>query len=197
MALYCEVKISGRKPMKHFRPLVLVAVVVVFGGLAAEGQELQSRRTAGELTALLQQQHLNAVAAKDPTAPDRYVAALFFPDVQLLVVSARYPAPALLQQQLDQKQYQEVYAALQGAGIPDSKRFVQDLKADGLHAKPADAVDIVYEHVTDQMIFDGNPGSHKMTEKAYTEKLVRTDSEYSRVLALLVDQIKGASVAQR
>jgi hypothetical protein len=183
--------------MKHFRPLVLVAVVVVFGGLAAEGQELQSRRTAGELTALLQQQHLNAVAAKDPTAPDRYVAALFFPDVQLLVVSARYPAPALLQQQLDQKQYQEVYAALQGAGIPDSKRFVQDLKADGLHAKPADAVDIVYEHVTDQMIFDGNPGGHKMTEKAYTEKLVSTDAEYSRVLALLVDQVKGTSVAQR
>jgi hypothetical protein len=47
------------------------------------------------------------------------------------------------------------------------------------------------------MIFDGNPGGHKMTEKAYTEKLVSTDAEYSRVLALLVDQVKGASVAQR
>jgi hypothetical protein len=183
--------------MKHVLPLGLVGDGRVFGVLAAEGQELQSRRTAGELTALLQQQHLNAVAAEDPTAPDRYVAALFFPDVQLLVVSARYPAPALLQQQFDQEQYQEVYTALQGAGIPDSKRLVQDLKADGLHAKPADAVDTVYEHVTDQIIADGNPGGHKMTEKAYTEKLVSTDAEYSRVLALLVDQVKGASVAQR
>jgi hypothetical protein len=182
--------------MKRYCPLVLVVMFVMIGGLA-EGQELQSRRAAGELTALLHQQRLSAVAAKDPSAPDRYVAALFFPDVQLLVVSARYPEPALLQQQLDQKQYQEVYTALQGAGIPDSKLFVQDLKADGLHAKPADAVDIVYEHVTAQTIFDGNPGSHKMTEKAYNEKLATTDAEYGRVLALLVDAVKGASVARR
>ena len=139
-----------------WRVIVAWLVAVLIPGYVA-AQESHSDRLARQLAGLMASQKLPAVAAKDPDSPDRFVAALIFPEVELLVVSARYAAPPALQELLAKKQYDEVYATLQQAGIPDSKVLFQDLKADGLHAKPGADVDIMYQRVVDQTVFDGIP----------------------------------------
>ena len=161
--------------------------------LPATVSESRSGPLARELAELMVAQQLGAVAARDPDTPDRFVAALLFPDVQLLVVSARYAAPSLLQEQLDKRAYNEIYISLQQAAIADSKVFFQDLEADGLHAKAQAAVDVMYERMVNQTVFDGNPRVHKMTEAAYAEKLAAADAAYSRLLALLIGELKGRS----
>jgi hypothetical protein len=157
-------------------------------------QELQSGPLARELTTLMTRQRLGAIAAKDPESPDRFVAALAFPDVQLLVVSARYAAPLVLEDQIGKRQYNDVYAALQRSSVPESKVFFQDLKADGLHAKSDGGVDVMYEHVVHQTIVDGNPAKQKLTAAAYAEKLADADARYSRLLSLLIAEVKSHSV---
>jgi hypothetical protein len=152
----------------------------------------QSAPLARELTALMTSQKLQTVAARDPDDPARFVAAMAFPDVQLLVVSARYAAPATLEYELGKKQYSDIYAALQQSAIPDSKVFIQDLKADGLHDR-ADAVDVMYEQVTHQTIFDGNASKHGLTQAQYGAKFHSADQQYARLLTLLIGQVKGAT----
>jgi hypothetical protein len=85
------------------------------------------------------------MAAKDPDEPDRFVAALFIPNNQLLVISARYAVPSVLESKMSIKQYREVYLDLQGAALPDSSLFIQDMKADGLCSNRDQAADVVYE----------------------------------------------------
>jgi len=156
-------------------------LALVAPGAAAD---LQSRPLAQQLTTLLAGRHLDAIAVKDPSDDGRFVAALYFPDVQLLVISARYPSPAELQQMLASHAYRDVYAALQQSGAADSKLFVQDLGADGLHAAANQPVDIVYERVVNQAIFDKDVAR---ADAAYNRKLTAADAQYSRLLQLLLD----------
>lgn len=146
-----------------------------------------SASLARELTTSLAARHLDAFAARDPEAPDAFVAALVYPDVQLLVVRARYPAPAALDQQLAAGKYRDVYVALQGNALPDGKFFVQDMQGDGLRAEADQTVDIVYEQAVHQTILNGNPRSRE-----YRETLQTKDAEYSRMLRLLTDALKAA-----
>lgn len=144
-----------------------------------------SAALARELTTSLAARHLEAFAARDPQAQDAFVAVLVYPDVQLLVVRARYPAPAALDQQLAAGSYRDVYVALQSNALPDGKLFVQDMQADGLRAEADQTVDILYEQVVHQTVLNGNPRSRE-----YRETLRTKDVEYSRVLGLLVDALK-------
>ena len=166
---------------------VSLALCVMAGlalGPAGATANLQSRPLAQQLTRLLAGRHLDAFAVKDPSEDGRFVAALYFPDVQLLVISARYPSPAELQQLLASHNYKEVYAALQQSGTADSKLFVQDLGADGLHAAADQPIDIVYEHVVNQAIFDKDVAK---ADAAYGRRLTAADAQYSRLLQLLLD----------
>src|SRR5262245_58084246 len=81
-----------------------------------------------------------------------------------------------LQAFLGQKQYADVYGVLQQAVNNDTKLFVQDLKADGLHANSPDAVDIVYECVVNTTMFDGEPSKHKLTTAQYGERFTAADA---------------------
>ena len=157
---------------------------------ALSAQHAQSEPLARELTGLMVDQKLSAVAIKDPDTPDRFVAALVFPDVQLLVVSARYPVPSILEDELTRRQYQDIYAALQQTPLQESKIYFQDLKADGLHAKSDTSVDAVVEGRTDETVFDGHAGKRKLSEAAYLEKFAASDALYARLLTLLVDSMK-------
>lgn len=165
--------------------LVCLAGAFAFGRLVS-AQMSRSEPLARELVTLMGAQKLDAIAVRHPTQPDTFVAALVFPGVQLLVVSGKPTAPAATQAQLEQKQYADVYATLQQAVVPESKFFVQDLKADGLHAKAVDAVDIVYERVVQQTIFDGNPAKHRLTETKYAEQFAAADAQYSELLSALI-----------
>jgi hypothetical protein len=168
--------------------IALSAMLLTSGTLSA--QEFRSGPLASELTQLMKSRKLGAIAAKDPDTPDRFVAALAFPDVQLLVVAARYSVPQVLDEQLGKRRYDDVYAALQQSSFPESKVFFQDLKADGLHATADAGVDVMYDQVVHQTMFDGNPAKQNLTGAAYAEKLRAADALYSRLLTLLIAEIK-------
>src|SRR5438874_13050681 len=70
---------------------------------AAQAQEPKSAALAKQLAAALDAAKLDSVAAKLPAGSDTYVGALYFPGVQLLVVSARYTVPLLINEKLDKK----------------------------------------------------------------------------------------------
>ena len=77
-----------------------VALACVAAGLMASlpagaaGQESKSAPLAKQLAAALDAAKLDSVAARDPSREDTFFAALYYPGVQLLAVSAKYSAPA-------------------------------------------------------------------------------------------------------
>jgi hypothetical protein len=77
------------------RSLALVLLVATLVPAAPVDRASQSATIATELAKALSEQRLDAIAAQDPDEPDRFIAALFFADSQLLVVSARYASPSL------------------------------------------------------------------------------------------------------
>jgi hypothetical protein len=157
--------------------------------VAAPAQVRHSTQLATELDSLLTARHLDAIAAADPEEPNRFVAALSYPKSQLLVVDAVYPASALLRQEIVDAKYRDVYLALQQSGTPDSRLFFLDLGYDGLHGS-ADAVDVLYEGATQQILFDGQPEKHKLTKKAYDTEFATAEATYSRLLTVLINQLK-------
>jgi hypothetical protein len=171
----------------------IAAVFVVAAGrsrpLAADSSEL-----AKQLTAMVVAQHRDAVAAPDPDAADRFVAALVFPNAQLLVISATYAAPVLLMQQIAAKDYKDVYLALQQSGRKDGSLFFQDMGADGLHPESA-TVDVLYENNGDPFLFDRAHRPRGLSDAAYQQKLTSADAQYSRLLTLLLGQLKQSGAA--
>jgi hypothetical protein len=172
----------------------LAAAVSLTAASAASAQEGKSAALAKELSAALDAAKLDSVAAKDPTAPDTYVAALYFPGAQLLVVSAKYTAPQLLEARLVKKEYRDTYIDLSSASVPETKVFVQDAGADGLKAKREEnqAFDI-YEAAGKSTIFDGDWKKQKMSEQEYLKAFASADDRYSAMLAALIAQMKKTS----
>ena len=109
--------------------VVLVVACVLFAVLptAVQGQESKSTALAKELTQLLDAKKLEAIAAKDPSAPDLFVGALYYPGSQLMVVSARYLVPPILVEKIAKKEFMEVYTDLSSAGIEGSRTLVMDI----------------------------------------------------------------------
>jgi hypothetical protein len=175
--------------MPHRLHASAVALALALAIRTLGAQTSQSIHLAGELDSLLTMRGLDAIAAPDPQAPDRFVAALAFPKSQLLVVDAAYPAPILLKQEIADKKYRDVYQALQQAGLPDTRLFFLDLGYDGLRGS-ADAVDVLYEGATKQMIFDGQPEKHKLTKSAYEKAFASAETTYSRLLGVLISRLK-------
>jgi hypothetical protein len=174
------------------RSLALVLLVVTLVPAAALDRVSQSATIATELAEALSEQRLDAIAAHDPDEPDRFIAALLFADSQLLVVSARYASPSLLKARLAQKQYRDVYLDLSSASIAETSILIQDLNADGLCARRDQAADIVYDGSQIPKIFDGDWDKHK-SDKTYEQQFVAADQQYSRLLNLLLAQLRGAS----
>jgi hypothetical protein len=164
-------------------PLVVAAV--------PPERTLRSGTLAKQLGAALQERGLDAVAVRDPDESDRFVAALFYPNAQLLVISARYAAPPLLESRLAQKQYREVYLDLGGASIPNSSILVHDMSADGLCDSRDKSADILYEGNVTSM-FDADWKSHNRSESEYMQRLIAADDRYSRMLELLLAEVKRA-----
>ena len=98
----------------------------------------------------------------------------------------------MLREELSKKQHEEVYAALQTASIPDSRVFFQDLNADGLHAKPGASGDVMCARSVNQTSFDGNPARHDLSQAVYAEKCAAADMSYSRLLDLLIGELRTA-----
>ena len=170
-----------------------IIVLLVGGGVVAAPQEPASRSAmlAKQLTVALKDQQLEAIAAPHPDEPDRFVAALFFPNAQLLVVSARYASPQLLQARLTHKQYRDVYLDLSASPVPNSSVFFQDMNADGLCSSRDQTADLLYNGNKAPAIFDGDWKKHNLSEKEYQQQLTAADERYSRLLEILLAQQRG------
>src|SRR5687767_966927 len=101
--------------------VAVFAVAMLFVSGAAGAQEAKSPELAKQLAQLLDQKKLDAIATPDAQNAGSYLAALYFPGTQLLVVSAKYSAPAMLTELLARKDYRAVYAELSSASVPGSK----------------------------------------------------------------------------
>ena len=178
--------------MSSFPRARLTAVLSVVLASVASAQEAKSPPLARELAAALDAAKLTSVAAKDPAQPDRYVAALYFPGSQLLVVSARYSAPLILNAKLATKDYRDIYIDLNAASVAGSKIFVMDQTCDGLVAKPGDNAPDTWEEGTKTTVFDGDWKKAKISEADYTRAFATADDRYAKMLSMLAAQAKKA-----
>lgn len=176
-----------------FGVLAVVSMVACWPATAA-AQESKSAPLVKELTQLLEQNKLDAIAAKMPDGQDHFVGALYFPGLQLLVVSARYSVPMYVLEKLAKKEYREVYIDLNSASIPESKAFFEDLKADGLQPtrEENDPFDM-YEGKGRKVAFDGDWKKAKLSEKEYQDAFAAIDADYVTLLRVLIAQAKKGS----
>jgi len=167
----------------------LTVVLLLSLAVPAAAQESKSAVLVKQLTAALDAGKLDAIAARDPSTPDTYCAALYFPNAQLLVVSARYSAPQLLDARLARKEYRDTYIDLSSASVPASKVFVQDAAADGLKAQGFDT----FEEAGKAMAFDGDWKKQKISEQDYQKAFAAADERYAKILSALLGQLKPTS----
>ncbi len=121
--------------MKTSLYLTLGVCLALAGPAAA--QQSSSMPLAKKLGTLLDQKKLDSVAARMPGDENRFVAALYYPNSQLLVVSAQYSVPVLLQEHIWGQRYRDVYTALHSGGTVDGKFFVYDMAANGIRRRPS------------------------------------------------------------
>lgn len=158
---------------------------------AVLAQESKSAALAKELTTLLDHAKLDALAAKDSAGADTYVAALYFPGSQLLVVSARYAVPQLLNDKLAKKDFRDVYTDLNSAAIEGSRALVMDIGADGLRPKKEDNRFDTCDIGAKSYVFDGDWKKQKLaSEDDYTKAFADADARYVKMLSALIAQAK-------
>ena len=172
--------------------LLSVAGLTLGFSVPAFAQDPQSATPARELAQLLADKKLDSIAARVPGSPDEFAAALAFPG-QMIVVWAKFSAPAMLNEKIIKREYREAYLDLNSASTPASRHFVTDLGADGLRKggknQPADS----HEVAAKNMRFDGSWKEDKMSESDYVKAHADADAAYSKVLAILIAQMKQPS----
>lgn len=187
--------------MLHSRFIGRLALAVLWSAAAslmfapaAAAQESASTAAAAELAQLLDAGKLDSIAASDPADPSTWVAALYFKDAQLLLVSAQYSAPELLAEKMKVKDYRDIYLALFSSPVAGTKVFVMDANADGLSAKTSNGqAPDMWEQKDTTVMFDGEWRKAKMSEEEYKKAFADADANYTRLLKLLAAQIKGPS----
>lgn len=158
--------------------------------LPAAAQESKSAALAKQLAAALDEAKLSSLAVKDPTRPDVFIAALYYPGSMLLVVQAKMTAAAALTQKIEKKDFQEAYVDLQSASDHETKVFVQDSGGDGLKMKTFDSIDTHDRSVT----FDGDWKKQKFaSEQEYQKSFDDADARYSQMLTALIGSLKKTS----
>src|SRR5436190_23566932 len=182
------------RTMKAVACACLAAVLTVALSAAAQAQEPKSAALAKQLAAALDAAKLDCIAAKDPSAPDVFIAALYFPGVQLLVVSGKYSVPQLLNERLAKKEYRDTYLDLNGAAMPASKIFLEDPGADGIKAKREEnqAFDS-YEADGKRIMFNSDWKAQKISEQDYMKAFSAADERYTQILTALIAQLRKTS----
>jgi hypothetical protein len=179
--------------MSALRRLAIGLVVLALTPVAGVAQAPKSGDIAAVLTEVLRDQSRDAVAAQDPEAPDRFIAALYIADSQLLVVSATYPVPVLLEQRLKRGEFREVYTDLQSVPADGGRFFVHDMEANGLRpgCEPGQPFDLVYEGERQHTTFNGDPVGQKLSQAEYDQRFKTADERYARMLQALVNALRA------
>jgi hypothetical protein len=171
--------------------IVCLTIAGVAESTAADTDRGKAGPLVRELTTLLQQKNLDSVAARHAEHDDRFVAALLMPGQELIVVSAQYPAPALLREKILLGRYRDAYMDLYASPAVDSKRLVEDLRADGISAERVEGQPFdIYTRGTAPFAFDGAWKKRKLREEEYLKVFGEADTEYATMLQTLIAHLK-------
>jgi len=172
--------------------LIVGLLMLVVMSTAAAAQEAKSAALAKELTTLLDGAKLTAIAAKDPSDPEAFVAAMYFSGSQLLIVAAKYTPAVLLNEKVAKKDYQEIYIDLNSASVASTRVFLEDLGADGLKADHDEGAGFdSLDRGGKRTIFDADwKKDQKLTDDQYAKLFTDADAIYSRLLQALISQAK-------
>jgi hypothetical protein len=157
---------------------------------AEDARTSKSAAHAAALTQKLEQAKLQYIATKDPSDPGRFVAAMHLPGAQLMIVSARYASPALLNEKVLLGKFQDAYIDLNSASELASRVIVEDLRADGFAmTKKKDTVRDSFETGGKRVVFDFDWRKQKLTQEEYFSTLEKADAQYARMLELLIAEL--------
>jgi len=173
-----------------FRTAVVVGLTLVSLPSMAAAQVSKSAAVAKELVQVMDSKKLDSIAAKVPAGEANFAAALYFPNVQLLVISGFYSAPQLMDTRLAGKLYRETYMELSGTVTPNTKIFVQDMGEPGLSQKKQDNMYDTWTRAGKIVMFDGEPDKQKMSDADYLKTFTAADEEYAKLLSALLAEAK-------
>jgi hypothetical protein len=176
--------------MKAVSSGCLLGVFALAFSTAGWAQESKSAVLAKELAAALTASKTDSVAAKDPAGPDTYVSALYIPGFELLAISCKYSAPALLDERIKKKEYKDIYMELNTAFTPGSKVFVEDIGADGVKPKRSETGFDSFEAGGKRTTFDDDWKAQKLTEEEYMKAFSTADETYAHILSVLIAATK-------
>ncbi|MEZ5289201.1 MAG: hypothetical protein R2712_31245 [Vicinamibacterales bacterium] len=178
--------------MRALSTLSLAAVMLI--GLAAPtfAQDPKSAGPAKQLAELLAARKLDSYAIRLQEGGDEFAGVLSFPG-QMIVVWAKFAAPAVLNERLINQQYREVYIDLNSASDPATRHMVTDLGADGLNRGEKNQPSDSHDFNGKSMVFDGSWREDKMSEDDYDKAHMESDAAYAQVLEAMVAQLKKAS----
>jgi hypothetical protein len=170
--------------------------VAIAGLLAVSHSSTASAQTASksamiakELIQVMEAKKLDSIASKTP-GEGHYAAALYFPNVQLLVISGHYSAPQLMDPRLAAKQYRDTYMELSGTVTADTKVFVQDMGEPGLTPKKQDNMYDTWTRAGKVVMFDGDNDKQKISDADYAKMFAAADEEYAKILGALLTEAK-------
>ena len=169
---------------------IVIAAAFLFIPAAARAQS-KSGELAKQLSQLLDEKKLQSFAAADGQDAGVFVAALYYPGTELLVVSAKHFNPPALSEKLTQKNYQDVYSDLNSGAIAGSKLLVMDTFADGLVARPVTGTAADSVEGATSITFDGNWKKAKQTEEEYMKAYQSADAAYAHALGVLIAKLKS------
>ena len=170
--------------------VAVVLMLVCLPSLATAQAASKSAAIAKELIQVMDSKKLDSIAAKIATPDGTFAAALYFPNVQLLVISGHYSAPQLMEPRLAGKQYRDTYMELSGTVTPDSRVFVQDMGEPGLSLKKQDNLFDTWNRAGKVVVFDGEPDKQKMSDGDYQKAFTAADEEYAKILSALLAEAK-------
>lgn len=181
---------------KYCRPLVVAAAWATLGSAPAVAQSTSSAAVQ-ELTSLLDRGKLDSIAARMPGTEDTFVAALYFPGQQVIVVSGRYAAPRLLREKILSQRYRDAYLDLYGASDVATRQIVEDLRADGLRSTRGknEPFDVYTRPGRKPLSFDGRWKPQQLSEEAYMDAFRQADAAYAKMVGALVAALEGTPEA--
>jgi hypothetical protein len=170
----------------------VAAAVFTTVPVAAAAQESKSAPLARQLSQALDAAKLTAIGAPDP-ATGGFVAALYIPGTQLLIVGGKFQVADIGDHRIAKKEFRELDMDLMGASVAGSRQFATDVSCDGFIFKPAaDAPADTWEHDNKTYVFEGHKKA-KLSEEQYGKAYSAADAQYAHILEMLLAQARPRS----
>lgn len=168
----------------------ILTVVFATAASSAAAQDSKSGPLARELAKVLDANKLDTIGASDPETGG-FVAAIYVPGTQLLVVGGKFQTPDIGNYRISKKEFRELYMDLNGGSEPGSRMFASDILADGLALRPSNGSPAdMWESGTSKLEFSGAKKA-KLKDAEYEKVYSDADTAYARILSLLIAQAKA------